>query len=207
MESFRKMFPLKSDDSDMQSRDPVSMLKEDHAKVKKLFSDFQSSENEREKNKLLDEIINEIEVHTTVEEKLIYPLLRNELSEMVNESIEEHHVVDLVIQELKGRGKKTERMDAKLKVLKELVEHHMKEEEKKMLPRLKEKSGGKPELAEEIKDLKKRLMKPPARKKAAATGQKRGAKVTRLSGRAKGGKTAAGSRRKGSTAQSRRIAS
>src|SRR5581483_4897420 len=75
--------------------------------------------------------IQELEVHAQLEEKLIYPAIRAEIDEdeKMNEAVEEHHVVHVLIGELKKLKPSDERFQAKFSVLSELVKHHIEEEE------------------------------------------------------------------------------
>ena len=79
----------------------------------------------------------ELEIHAELEEKLIYPAIREEIDEddMMNEAIEEHHLVHVLIKELKKLKPADEIFEAKFKVLGELVKHHIEEEEGEMLPK------------------------------------------------------------------------
>lgn len=117
----------------------IEMLKEDHEKVKGLFEDFESAEG-REQAEIAATAIMELEVHADLEEKLIYPAIRKEIDEdeMMNEAVEEHHVVHVLIRELKKLKPKDEVFQAKFKVLGELVKHHIEEEEGEMLPKAQE---------------------------------------------------------------------
>jgi hypothetical protein len=114
----------------------VAMLKEDHEKVKELFEEFESAEG-RERAEIAATAILELEVHAELEEKLIYPAIRQEIEEddLMNEAIEEHHLVHILIKELKKLKPNDETFQAKFKVLGELVKHHIKEEEGEMLPK------------------------------------------------------------------------
>ena len=117
----------------------IEMLKDDHEKVKGLFEDFESAEG-REQAEIAATAIMELEVHADLEEKLIYPAIRKEIDEdeMMNEAVEEHHVVHVLIKELKKLKPKDEVFQAKFKVLGELVKHHIEEEEGEMLPKAQE---------------------------------------------------------------------
>jgi hypothetical protein len=117
----------------------VEMLKEDHEKVKGLFEDFESAEG-REQADIAATAIMELEVHADLEEKLIYPAIREHIDEdeMMNEAVEEHHLVHVLIKELKKLKPKDEVFQAKFKVLGELVKHHIEEEEEEMLPKAQE---------------------------------------------------------------------
>lgn len=78
----------------------------------------------------------ELEVHAELEEKLIYPAIREQIDEdeKMNEALEEHHLVHVLIKELKKLKAKDAVFQAKFKVLGELVKHHIEEEEGEMLP-------------------------------------------------------------------------
>lgn len=76
-------------------------------------------------------------MHTQLEEEIFYPRLRDEASlrESINEAIEEHHVADQLLEEFSGLAVNDEQWDAKLAVLKEMIEHHVEEEEKELFPK------------------------------------------------------------------------
>ena len=115
------------------------MLKEDHEKAKKLFEDFESAEG-RERGEIAKTAIRELEIHADLEERLIYPAIRAEVdtADMMNEAIEEHHLVHVLIAELKKLKPGDEKFQAKFSVLSELVKHHIEEEEGEMFPKAEE---------------------------------------------------------------------
>ena len=114
----------------------IEMLKEDHEKVKGLFEEFENAEG-REQADIAATAIMELEVHADLEEKLIYPAIREQIDEdeVMNEAVEEHHLVHVLIKELKKLKPKDEVFQAKFKVLGELVKHHIEEEEGEILPK------------------------------------------------------------------------
>ncbi|HEY1373085.1 MAG TPA: hemerythrin domain-containing protein [Candidatus Binatia bacterium] len=116
--------------------DPVSMLKQDHSKVKQLFQQFEQTEDTDTKKQIAQEVIKELKVHTALEEEVFYPAAREEIDEeeKIDEALEEHHVAKLLIAELSKMKPSDERFDAKFKVLAESVKHHIEEEESEMLP-------------------------------------------------------------------------
>jgi len=81
----------------------------------------------------MEQIEQELKMHTRIEEQIFYPAVRgigtDKAEEMIMEAIEEHHVVDLVMAELEDLPVDDESWGAKAKVMKENVEHHMEEEE------------------------------------------------------------------------------
>ncbi len=114
----------------------IEMLKEDHQKVKGLFEEFESTEG-KERAEIAAMTIMELEIHADLEEKLIYPAIREHIEEddLMNEAVEEHHLVHVLIKELKKLKPSDETFQAKFKVLGELVKHHIEEEENEMLPK------------------------------------------------------------------------
>ncbi|UVT16432.1 MAG: hemerythrin domain-containing protein [Nitrospira sp.] len=117
----------------------IDMLKEDHEKVKGLFEEFESAEG-KEQADIAATAIMELEVHADLEEKLIYPAIRKAIDEdeQMNEAVEEHHLVHVLIKELKKLTPKDETFQAKFTVLGELVKHHVEEEEGEMFPKAQE---------------------------------------------------------------------
>ena len=118
------------------SAELLNMLKADHDKVKELFEQFEQTADQEECATIIRSALKELEVHADLEEKIVYPALREHLEEdgLITESLEEHHVVHLLIKELKGARVKQERKDAKFTVLAENVKHHIKEEEESLFP-------------------------------------------------------------------------
>lgn len=120
--------------------DPIKLLKDDHKKVKKLFREYESAGDRayQTKQRIAEQVFTELAVHTAIEEEIFYPAAKakadKEGKELVAEGFEEHHVVKVLIDELKALSPEDEQYDAKFKVLTENVEHHIEEEEGEMLP-------------------------------------------------------------------------
>jgi hemerythrin-like domain-containing protein len=139
------------------------MLKDDHRKVKGLFRQYEAASGGREKRQIAGQIFTELEVHTKLEEELFYPAVKqkggSEGEEMVAEAVEEHHVVDVLIKELKNMSTTEDQYDAKMTVLIENVEHHIEEEESEMLPDAEAKLGGEAmELGKKMEERKQKLL-------------------------------------------------
>ncbi|MFL6157267.1 MAG: hemerythrin domain-containing protein [Marmoricola sp.] len=119
------------------------MLKDDHKEMRKLFRAFAAA-GERadvEKGKLVSRIIEQLTVHTYIENEVMYPRIREllpDLEDDVLESYEEHHVADLLVAELYAMKPTDERFTAKTTVLIENVTHHMDEEEQEWFPQVRE---------------------------------------------------------------------
>lgn len=117
--------------------DALELLKQDHHKVAELFSQFEKTEDDGRKEKLFEQISHELQIHTYIEEAVLYPAFqkREELKDMVLEAIEEHRQVKKLITDSERLSEGSEKLDAKVKVMKEDVEHHVEEEENEMFPK------------------------------------------------------------------------
>ena len=118
--------------------DPIELLKTDHRRFEKLLKDGEDTTERAIKGRgeILKALTSELTVHEAIEEQILYPALRphTEAHEIVLEGIEEHHVADVLIKELHKVARDNEKWGAKFSVLKESVEHHIKEEERIMFP-------------------------------------------------------------------------
>jgi iron-sulfur cluster repair protein YtfE (RIC family) len=123
----------------------TDLLKKQHKSVKTLFKKVEDTEGGRQRRQLMDQIANELKIHTKIEEEIFYPAVReigtSKAEEMIDEAFEEHHVVDLVLAELPKVDPEDERFHAKMTVLSELVEHHAEEEEDELFPMAEKKLG------------------------------------------------------------------
>ena len=125
----------------------VRLLTEDHKRVKALFGDYEklSDSAHARRQKLVEQVFEELEVHTTLEEELFYPAVKatadDKAEEMVDESCQEHHVVKMLMAEMKQLEPDNPEYAAKFTVLMENVEHHAEEEEKELFPKAKKLLG------------------------------------------------------------------
>lgn len=117
----------------------ITMLKSDHATLKRLLGDLEQTTERavKERKRLIGEIERELKMHTQLEEEIFYPAFlakakKTEAEDLFYEATEEHHVVDMVLPSLKSANPKSHEFTARAKVLKELIEHHIEEEEKEM---------------------------------------------------------------------------
>ena len=115
----------------------LELLKTDHRKVADLFEQAEAAD-ESSRVAIFEKIQTELEIHAHIEETIFYPKLREEgneeLADIVNEGIEEHHQVKIFLREIAALSDDSEKFEPKLKVLKEDVEHHVEEEENEMFP-------------------------------------------------------------------------
>ena len=114
----------------------ITLLEEDHAKMRKLLDELESTTERgvKTRTELFATIKGELTIHEIIEEEIFYPELKAhpKAKDIVLEGYEEHHVVDLVMKELEDVPVDDESWGAKAKVMKENVEHHMEEEEGEM---------------------------------------------------------------------------
>jgi hemerythrin superfamily protein len=121
------------------STDALVLLREDHQTIRKLFKEFQAAGDRAvvRRGELVSKILEELTVHTYVENEVVYPRVRALLPELeadILESYEEHHVADVLAAELVAMQPDDERFVAKTTVLIENVSHHIDEEEKEWFP-------------------------------------------------------------------------
>lgn len=125
--------------------DAITLLTEDHRKVKKLLGELAETTSRAEKTRpeLLAQIGRELRAHSKIEEEIFYPAFKNageksEDDKMYFEALEEHRAAgELVLPDLEKTNITSDQFGGRAKVLKELVEHHADEEEKEMFPRAK----------------------------------------------------------------------
>ena len=122
--------------------DAIKLLKQDHEKVKKMLDELESTTERalKKRETLSEELKQELKVHEAIEEEIFYPALRKKLDddEIVLEGYEEHHAVDMLLDELVGVPYDHETWGPKMKVIKENIEHHIEEEEGQMFKQARE---------------------------------------------------------------------
>jgi hemerythrin-like domain-containing protein len=117
----------------------ITMLKSDHATVKRLLRELNESGDRavKQREALVEQIERELKMHAQLEEEIFYPAFKaaargSEAEDLFYEAAEEHHIVDMVLPALKAANPKSHEFKAKAKVLFDLLEHHIKEEETQM---------------------------------------------------------------------------
>lgn len=162
----------------MAKQDAIDLLKADHAAVKKMFAqeekaakhDGHGRHEGQEKQDIFNQIRAALTVHATIEEEIFYPAVKKARSENVkhevHEAYEEHKQIKSLLGEIARITSADETYDMKIKVLKENVEHHVKEEEGEMFPEAKEFLGEKRlvELGGQLEARKAALVNKPASK-------------------------------------------
>ena len=159
--------------------DALTLLEQDHQKVKQLMGEIEKTTERgiKTREQLFNKLVQELTVHEKIEEQIFYPEVMEratskQLEELVTESYEEHHVVDIVKAEIETTPFEAEEWAAKFKVMMENIEHHaFEEEEGKMFPKVR-RALGKDELEDmgtRMQELKEQLMEGiPAGERAGA---------------------------------------
>ena len=115
----------------MPDTNAIKLLTTDHRTVEGLFADYEKASGASRKEKLAHEICTELKIHASIEEEIFYPALRGKIEDdMLDEALVEHDGAKVLINDIEAAEPSEEFYDAKVKVLQEQIEHHVKEEEK-----------------------------------------------------------------------------
>jgi hemerythrin superfamily protein len=115
----------------------IKLLKQQHREVEALFKQLEKARSARPRLKAFEQIADKLAVHATIEEKHFYPSAKRKATEeMLLEAVEEHLGVKRVIADMLELEADDPTFEAKAKVLKDLVEHHVEEEEETLFPKI-----------------------------------------------------------------------
>jgi len=115
-----------------EEMDAIAMLKADHRLVEELFEKFENTSGKATKQNLAEQICLELKVHTAIEEEIFYPACRGQIEDdLVDEAYVEHDAAKVLIAVIEAGGPDEAFYDAQVKVLSEMIEHHVEEEEKR----------------------------------------------------------------------------
>jgi len=121
-------------------KDAIALLKADHKDVKAMVGQFNSSRSDSKKAQLAQQICAALEVHAEIEEEIFYPAARqalNKNADLIDEAEVEHTSVKELIAKIKGGSPGDDLWEAQVKVLGEYVNHHVKEEEGEIFPKVR----------------------------------------------------------------------
>lgn len=144
-----------------KTQDAIALLKEDHRTVEKLFKDFEEAKGDGRKETLARRICLELTIHTKIEEEIFYPACEGKIEEdLLKEAYVEHDAAKLLMAEIEaGNGQSDDFFDAKVQVLGEQIEHHVKEEETELFPQVRKADLDLDALGEQLAERKKELLK------------------------------------------------
>jgi hemerythrin superfamily protein len=114
-------------------QDAIALLKADHRQVESWFEQFESTRSDDKKKVLAQQVCQALTVHTQIEEEIFYPafLEATEEEDIHHEAEVEHEGAKRLIAEIEASGPRDDYYDAKMKVLSEMIKHHVNEEEKR----------------------------------------------------------------------------
>jgi hemerythrin superfamily protein len=148
--------------------DAVTLLEQDHQKVKKLMAEIEKTTERgvKTREQLFSRLVEELTIHEKIEEQIFYPEVKEratskQLEDLVLESYEEHHFVDVVKAEIAQTPFESEEWAAKFKVMMENIEHHaFEEEEGEMFPKVRKifKKAELEDMGTRMAELKDQLM-------------------------------------------------
>ena len=154
--------------------DAITLLTDDHKKVKKLFKDFEKLKEDdgsaKDKAALVKEICTELSVHAKVEEEIFYPAVREAIDDedLMDEAEVEHAGAKDLIAQLESMKPGDDQYDAKVTVLGEYIDHHVKEEQEEMFAKAKKAKVDMAGLGEQIAARKEELLADPSLLEEAA---------------------------------------
>jgi len=114
----------------------TALLKKQHRRVQRIFERLEN--NESDASTLLTELANDLAAHMAIEQTIFYPAVRDVDSELVSESYQEHAIAELALKRLLSTTPDDETFVAKVTVLRELIGHHVEEEEDQLFPEVED---------------------------------------------------------------------
>ncbi|WON73786.1 hemerythrin domain-containing protein [Nitrosospira sp. Is2] len=143
--------------------DAIKLLTADHAKVKKMFKEFEKLSKKDEdagKEELAAQICKELTIHAQLEEEIFYPAAREAIDDddLMNEAMVEHNSAKDLIAQIQSMGASDPMFDATVKVLGEYVNHHVEEEQNEIFPKVEKAKVDLEEIGAEMAQRKEELM-------------------------------------------------
>jgi hemerythrin superfamily protein len=142
--------------------DAIALLKADHREVERLFAACENARSEEQKGEIAAQLCTALRTHAAIEEEIFYPAYLEATgdTEIHHEAEIEHEGVKRLVEEIEATGPGDDHFDARVSVLKEMVRHHVKEEEKRsgMFGKAQQSSMDLRALGQELKERKLELM-------------------------------------------------
>ena len=146
-------------------KDACDLLDADHRAVKAMFKEFEAltesrSRSSTKKRQLADKICRELTIHTTIEDEIFYPATRKVVKDnaLMNEASVEHASAKDLIAQIRGMDAGDEMFDAKVTVLGEYIDHHVREERTEMFTKVRKTKLDLVKLGEQLAQRKQVLM-------------------------------------------------
>jgi hemerythrin superfamily protein len=121
----------------------TDLLKQQHREVEELFERIENAEA-REKKALFEELATNLVAHDAIEREIFYPACERQMGdeEILREALVEHGLVEFTLFQADRETRDEDALDARIKVLKDIVEHHVEEEEKELFPKVEKALSG-----------------------------------------------------------------
>jgi len=159
-----------------QKDDAIDLLKRDHREAENLFTEFAKAEEDNQRIELAQRICSDLSIHARVEEELFYPAARDALEQdeasLVYEANVEHASLKQLIGEINGSSVDNEMFTARMQVLKEYVQHHVREEEMRLMPAMRRTGVDLDALGDSIAQRKQALLEEAESARTAPSGKR-----------------------------------
>lgn len=168
----------------------TQLIRRDHKKVDGLFNKFEEAKKADAKKRICEQVIEELEIHTKLEEEIFYPAVRKHLGEeeMLEEAKQEHQRAKEIMRELKKMNAEDDQLEGKFSELVDVVTHHVEEEQGEMLPKVEESDMDLEDIGEQMAERRKELMEQmqsqSSKRTSGGSGRKAKTPGRRRSGRA-----------------------
>ena len=157
--------PARAPTAAKRLKDACDLLDADHKAVKAMFKEYETltegrSRSSAKKRQLADQICKAVTVHATIEEEIFYPAARKAIKDhgLMNEATVEHASAKDLIAQIKGMDAGDEMFDARVTVLGEYIDHHVKEERTEMFPKVRDSKLDLVRLGKQLQQRKDELM-------------------------------------------------
>ena len=157
----RPQSPNRKKETQAASPSAIDLLEQDHREVEEWFDEYDElKEDDNRKGQLAEKICLALKVHAQIEEEIFYPQAREATkdNDLIDEALVEHATVKKLIGEIEAMEVNEELYDAKMRVLGEMVKHHINEEEEELFPELEAAKMDLNAVGKEIAERKEELM-------------------------------------------------
>lgn len=153
--------PAKESRTGSGRQDALALLRQDHRDVQKLFKRYKDAKDDNEKSAVAERICLLLKVHTRIEEEIFYPAARRRIEdkELIDEALVEHKSAKDLIEEIESAEASDPMLDARVQVLAEQIDHHVREEETELFPEVQKAEIDLMGLGARLAELKKTAMR------------------------------------------------
>lgn len=117
----------------------TALLEKQHRKVKTIFNKLEKGRGDA--MELMTELANDLAAHMAIEQEIFYPAVQHLDDDTIREAYEEHALAEVALKRLLGTDPESPSFKARVVAAKELIEHHVQEEEEELFPKVEKKLG------------------------------------------------------------------